>query len=201
VVIVPLRNTTGVLNSARVISLLDVIDDVARGEFQRAQVVTAVLHTDAAATTTNGTDSTDSSGTDTDVSSNGGTAKHLETAVTVQPNSSTDNNTATATAAATAGKAAAAAADTNKRRRAQTGVVIEQDNVIDFDSVPLTTPNGDVLVASLTFRVESGTSLLIAGPNGCGKSSLFRYAAAIIQHVAQLLVLCAAVCVCTGIEQ
>jgi ATPase subunit of ABC transporter with duplicated ATPase domains len=165
-------------NSARVISLLDVIDDVARGEFQRAQVVTAVVHTDSAAvtdTTANGTD------TDSTSSSNGDTAKHLETAVTVHPNNSSNSDSSTTatgsdTAAATSKRAAAAAkTDTNKRRRAQTGAVIEQDNVIDFDSVPLTTPNGDVLVASLTFRVESGTSLLIAGPNGCGKSSLFRY--------------------------
>jgi ATPase subunit of ABC transporter with duplicated ATPase domains len=171
-------------NSARVISLLDVIDDVARGEFQRAQVVTAVVHTNAAATTAaNGTDterSSSSGSADTDASSNGDTAKHLETAVTVPPsNSGTSNSSTTATdsnTAAATSNAAAAKADTNKRRRAQTGAVIEQDNVIYFDSVPLTTPNGDVLVASLTFRVESGTSLLIAGPNGCGKSSLFRYA-------------------------
>jgi ATPase subunit of ABC transporter with duplicated ATPase domains len=160
-----------------VISLLDVIDDVARGEFQRAQVVTAVAHTAAAA---NGAD-TDSSSAD--ASSNGDTAMHLETAVTVQPSNSNNSNSTTATStaatdsttAAATSKSAAAKADTNRRRRAQTGAVIEQDNVIDFDSVPLTTPNGDVLVASLTFRVESGTSLLIAGPNGCGKSSLFRY--------------------------
>ncbi|XP_026739732.1 ATP-binding cassette sub-family D member 3 [Trichoplusia ni] len=54
------------------------------------------------------------------------------------------------------------------------GRIIYQDKIIRFDKVPLVTPNGDVLIKELSFEVRSGINVLVCGPNGCGKSSMFR---------------------------
>ncbi|XP_063821103.1 ATP-binding cassette sub-family D member 3 [Ostrinia nubilalis] len=54
------------------------------------------------------------------------------------------------------------------------GRIIYQDKIIRFERVPLVTPNGDVLIKELSFEVKSGMNVLVCGPNGCGKSSMFR---------------------------
>ncbi|KAH5836289.1 hypothetical protein HBI94_006440 [Parastagonospora nodorum] len=66
-----------------------------------------------------------------------------------------------------------ASTDENAAVLAGRGTVTEGED-IEFTDVPIVSPNGDVLVRKLSFAVRPGDHLLIVGPNGCGKSSLFR---------------------------
>lgn len=45
---------------------------------------------------------------------------------------------------------------------------------IKFEHVNLVTPSNNILVKDLSFEVKQGQNMLITGPNGTGKSSLFR---------------------------
>ena len=49
------------------------------------------------------------------------------------------------------------------------GTVTEGED-IEFVNVPIVSPNGDILIKSMSFHIKPLDHLLVVGPNGCGKS-------------------------------
>ena len=66
--------------------------------------------------------------------------------------------------------------DANAKGRALPAVLVKpsQDVAVEFANIEVRTPGGDQLIEPLDVQLESGSSLVITGQSGCGKTTLLR---------------------------